>query len=226
MTSLRLKICGLTRREDARIAASLGASYLGTVLVPSSPRFVEPEEAWRLTEGLGVPGVAVVAGLSAGDAADLARRAGSEILQLHGDESPETVDELRSAGPWRVWKALRVRGRETLEEEIPRYVDVADGILLDGWHPERLGGTGTTFSWDEAAPHLEPLRGRVELIVAGGLTPGNVARAVSALDPDTVDVSSGVESAPGVKDSSLLRTLFRRASASTEPDSTAESTTP
>lgn len=220
MSPLRIKICGLTRRQDAEIAAALGASYLGTVLVPGSPRCVEPEAARRITEGLGVPAVAVMADQEPRGAAELARRAGSSVVQLHGDESPETAAEIRGSGRWKVWKALRIRDAGELEGQLPSWIDVVDGILLEGRSAEGLGGTGAAFPWEEVAPLLAGLRGRVELVAAGGLTPENVNRAISVLDPDAVDVSSGVEASPGIKDPRLLRGFFRGAG-SLDPEAAA-----
>lgn len=212
MPPLRIKICGLTRRQDAEAAARLGASYLGTVLVRSSPRYVEPEVARRLTEGLGVSGVAVVADRTPAEVAELARRAGSVIVQLHGDETPDTVSELRALGSWKVWKALRIEGRGDLERVLSSWVGVVDGLLLDGRSRAGLGGTGTRFRWEEVCPVLGEIRGRVAIVAAGGLTPENVVRAVSLLGPDVVDVSSGVETSPGRKDPALLRAFIRSAS--------------
>lgn len=213
----RVKICGLTRRLDAEAAARLGASYLGTVLVPGSPRHVTPEEARRVTEGLEAVPVAVVADLGVAGTVEAAGAAGAEVVQLHGSETVREVTEVADAGPWKVWKVLRLGAGALDRDAALEFSDVADGLLLDAWHPRRLGGTGRPFPWDEAAPLLAELRGRVLRIAAGGLDPSNVGRAVEVLDPDVVDVSSGVESEPGVKDQARIRRFLRRARSAGAP---------
>ena len=196
----RVKICGLTRREDALYAAEAGADYLGVVLVPDSPRYLDPAAARRIVEGLAPSAVVVVADLAVGAAAGVAREVGASVIQLHGEESPEVVALLRDAGPWKVWKALRVRGLDDVEEGLDRYGSVVDGILLDGWHPNHRGGTGRAFSWDEVEGVGRDIPPGVSFIAAGGLGPENVGEAIRRLRPHVVDVSSGVERSPGIKD--------------------------
>ncbi|HSR42416.1 MAG TPA: phosphoribosylanthranilate isomerase, partial [Longimicrobiales bacterium] len=146
-TAPRVKVCGLTRLRDARAAAAAGAEYLGAVLVPSSPRAVDAASAARIGEAR--PGSLVVVSADAEPAvlASRARRAEAAVLQLHGDESPADVRRLGEEGSWRVWKAVRVRGAEDVEDALERYGPVADALLLDGWHRDRLGGTGASFPW-------------------------------------------------------------------------------
>lgn len=208
---MKVKICGLTRREDAMAAVEAGADYLGTVLVAGSPRHLEPEEAREVTADLEAEPVAVVANLGVEGTVKAAQASGARVVQLHGDETPDQVRRIAEAGPWRVWKALRIQDPVAARQDVLDHATEADGILLDGWHPERLGGSGVVFPWEEGAALMETLRGRVERVVAGGLDPENVARAVRVLRPEVVDVSSGVESSPGVKDHRLVRTFIRNA---------------
>ncbi len=205
---VRVKICGLTRREDAVMAAREGADYLGVVLVPGSPRALDPYQARGVVEGLGLPAVAVVADLDVRQAAEAARAAGASVLQLHGGEPPEVLRALREEGPWKVWKALRIRGKDHFLEGLARYGEAVDGLLLDGWHPRRLGGTGTAFPWREVGELRERFPPGLSLIAAGGLTPDNVGEALLRLRPEVVDVSSGVERHPGVKDPQRLRAFM------------------
>jgi phosphoribosylanthranilate isomerase len=135
------------------------------------------------------------------------------VLQLHGAETPEEAAELRAAGPWRVWKAVRVRDEEDLLDAVDLYAEVVDGLLLDGWSAHAEGGTGTRFDWDDVAPHRVLLPETCELIVAGGLTSESVAHMVDVLRPDVVDVSSGVESAPGRKSASKMAAFVASARA-------------
>jgi phosphoribosylanthranilate isomerase len=195
-----VKICGLTRREDARAALRAGAAYLGVVLVPGTPRALTAEEARGVTEGLPLPVVAVVADQLLSIVVRDATALGAAVIQLHGEEAPAYVDEVRGAGPWEVWKALRVRKAEEVLRGFQAYGDVAHGFLLDGWHPSQRGGAGVSFSWETVSKVRAALPTGLRLIAAGGLNPGNVEEAIRRLSPHVVDVSSGVEVSPGIKD--------------------------
>jgi phosphoribosylanthranilate isomerase len=211
---VRVKICCVRRAEDAREAVAAGADYVGALLSPGFGRSVEAHAAARFLEGAGATLVAVVVDAGVQKTVRLARAAGAGVIQLHGSEPPEALRALREEGNWRLWKATRVRGASDLEQAFEQWGDVADGILLDGFREGSVGGTGTTFPWES----LESLRGslpeRLELIVAGGLTPENVAEAVARLAPDVVDVSSGVEASLGVKDPAKVRAFVANARAS------------
>lgn len=202
--SLAFKVCGLTRRADAELAVEAGAAYLGVVLAPGYRRSVTPRDAGVMLDGLPATPVGVFVDaeeetlLRAGEAARLG------VLQLHGDEPPELAARLRGAG-WRVWKAVRVRGGGDVTRAARAYAGAADALLLDGWSPAAHGGTGTCFAWAEVAAALAALPPGLALVAAGGLTPGNVAEASRLLRPAVVDVSSGVEAAPGRKDPALVR---------------------
>lgn len=211
MSHPAVKVCGLTRREDALAAARAGASYLGVVLAPGGKRTVGLEQAAKLLDGLGVRRVGVFV-----DAApETLRRSGDalslDVLQLHGDESPEQVRDVVAAGPWRVWKAVRVRTADDFLRSVDKFADCADGLLLDGWHPEAPGGTGTRFPWEAIAEHRAKLPTHLYLVAAGGLRAENVAHVCALLQPSAVDVSSGVEHAPGVKDADAIRAFVAAA---------------
>ena len=222
------KICGITRPEDARLAEEGGASYVGAVLVPGSPRYLDPEGARRVADAVAIPLVVVTANLTAVEAHAAAEAAGARAIQLHGDESGETIVALREldaasgASPRELWKAVRVRGNgegsgppgaaaAQVGEALRRWAPLVDVLLLDAWSPSALGGTGTSFPW-EALEALDALRAQLppgfRLGVAGGLDPGNVAEAIRRLRPDLVDVSSGVEASPGVKDPARIRAFL------------------
>lgn len=211
MISLKVKICGLTRDEDARAAAAAGADYVGTVLVPGTPRAVRPERAAELREACGLPLVLVVADEDPSALARAAEVAGASVLQLHGQETPQQVRDLRGAGDWEIWKVVRMGGEGNLVDAVEAFGDLVDGIVLDTWHPDLLGGSGVTFDWGTAESVRRALPPRVSLIAAGGLRPENLEEAVGALSPDVVDVSSGVEASPGIKDPSKIRAFVREA---------------
>jgi phosphoribosylanthranilate isomerase len=207
-----VKICGLTRPEDAMLAASLGAWALGVILAPESPRFVDLEQAASLLDAgaAAAPaeiervGVFVNAGIGEMEAA--VRACGLTAVQLHGEESPEDCEQVRRRIGVKVIKALRVSGEDSLRGVVQFDTDL---VLLDTYQPERRGGTGEVFDWSLAAALPEGLRsGR--MILSGGLNPENVAEAVLAVHPFAVDTASGVESAPGVKDREKLVSFFKR----------------
>lgn len=204
MTLPEIKVCGLTRPADARAASEAGASFLGAVLAPGGKRTVTPEVARVIFGDLPARrvGVFVNAGLDELEAA--ARAAGLHVLQLHGDEPPELAAALRARG-WTVWKALRPRSGAEFAAEAPRWAGAVDALLLDGFSTAARGGTGASFPWAEVAANRAALPDGASLVAAGGLRPDNVAEAASILRPHVLDVSSGVESAPGIKDEEAIR---------------------
>lgn len=199
---VRVKICGITNREDALMAVGEGADALGFVFHRESPRHITPERALEIISILPpfvqAVGLFVNADLDfVNDTVDLC---GLDLVQLHGDETPEFCFAVKR----RVIKAFRVKDITSLEP-IKDY-RVA-GHLLDAYSPKAFGGTGVTFNWEAAkvAKQYGPV------ILAGGLTPGNVRQAVEKVEPYAVDVSSGVEAAPGKKDPVKVREFVRRA---------------
>ena len=210
--SVRVKICGLTRPEDARAADAAGAAYLGVVLTAGFGRSVAPSMARALVEGTSALKVAVVVDETADGAAAAAGALGADVIQLHGIESPAVLDELRARGGWDLWKAVRAQSIEDVERAVEAYSRVADGILVEGWKEGPPGVGGARLALDPArvralVPHS------VALILAGGLGPDSVADAVRSFRPDVVDVSSGVERALGVKDHGRVRAFVRAARA-------------
>jgi phosphoribosylanthranilate isomerase len=207
----RVKICGLTRPGDAALSADAGADLVGCVLVGSSPRAVSTERAGEIRAAARLPLVVVVAGIGEDDVARAAERAGASVVQLHGDEDAAFLEGIRARGPWKIWKALRVKDPAELPRMSAPFSGLVDGLLLDGWDPDRLGGTGVPFDWSAVARVRSSLGSHTELIAAGGLRPENVNRAIELLHPDVVDVSSGVEARPGVKDPDLVRAFISNA---------------
>lgn len=195
----RIKICGITTREDALIAAELGASAIGILFWPASPRFVEHERARAIVRALppfvGAVGVFVN---QVQEAAELAPDLGLTAVQFHGDEAPDSYRGF----PVPVIKAVAVRDESSREDAAAVPADVT--VLLDAADPEKRGGTGRVVDWAIAAAIARSRR----TILSGGLSPANVAAAIAAVAPYAIDVSSGVESAPGRKDHAKLRELF------------------
>jgi phosphoribosylanthranilate isomerase len=197
VTAVRVKVCGITSPEDALLAAEAGASAIGLIFWPNSPRFVDRAMARRIVDAL--PSFVLRVGVFVDQSLDMLTRTsddvGLDIIQLHGSERPEMVACL----PRRVLKAIRV-GAESVLEEVQQYESAA--ILLDTKDEQRPGGTGQSFDWRLA----QQVRAKVPfLVLAGGLTPENVAAAIKSVGPDAVDVSSGVESRPGKKDPVKLK---------------------
>lgn len=208
---VRVKVCGITRYEDGLNAGRAGAAYLGIIASEGFSRSAPLSLGARLARETGVPLVAVTVDEPVARLARIAQDSAASVLQLHGEEPPETLRGLRERGRWKLWKALRVRTSDEVERALERYGEWIDGILLDGWHPEHKGGSGARFPWDLVAPLREAFPRDLDFIVAGGLTPSNVAAAVLALRPDVVDVSSGVEMEKGLKDAGRVRTFIENA---------------
>ncbi len=211
MSDVRIKICGVCSAEDARAAQELGASYLGMILSQGFNRSLLPDQGVDIALAVDIPVVAVLVDESVDEAARIATLVGASVIQLHGEESPVFVRELRARGDWAIWKAVRVRGPEDVSRAVSEYAVSVDALLLDAWHPERPGGGGVTFEWEDFASVRDMLPSGVELIAAGGLDPDNVGRAVRLISPDVVDVSSGVELAPRLKDHGLIRSFVANA---------------
>ncbi len=193
-----VKVCGLTRPEDARNAFEAGATRNGVIFAPKSPRVVTPEQAEAIgrASSAGLVGVFVNAPIE--QVCGLVETIGLEAVQLHGDEGADYVARLRGAlpEPTEIWQVERV------DDELSISKTGADAVLLDTFDPDRRGGTGKSFDWsllDDAA--LD------SVVLSGGLSPENAARA-DQIGARTLDVNSGVESAPGVKDPNLLDEFF------------------
>lgn len=187
----RVKICGITTAEDAAAAARAGADALGFVFVPGTPRYLPAEVAAEIIGGLPpfVTPVGVFLDQPAEEILTTVSRCGLRVVQLHGGEPPELCRMI----PVPVIKAFRIRGPEDLA---PLAWYPARAFLLDAYVEGKPGGTGTAFPWKLAIGATS----RAPIVLAGGLTPENVAEAVRRVRPYGVDVSSGVESAPGRKD--------------------------
>ncbi|HEX6041708.1 phosphoribosylanthranilate isomerase [Longimicrobium sp.] len=203
-----VKVCGLTRRDDAETAVDAGAAYLGAILAPGYRRTVTADAAGVIFRSLQATPVGVFVDAGEDEILAAARTAGIRVVQLHGNETPELADRVRSAG-YQAWKAVRVRHADDVAAALARYAGAVDALLLDGYDPSAAGGTGTRFDWAAVAARLGALPDGLRLIAAGGLRPDNVAEAVRTLRPHAVDVSSGVEQAPGVKDPASVRAFVR-----------------
>jgi len=188
----RVKICGITRKQDVTAAVDAGADALGFVFYEPSPRYVTPDVARELVGA--VPAFVSATGLFVNPEEAWVRTVLSKVpldlLQFHGDESPEFCDSFGV----RWIKAVRVRETWDIEDAFHRYGN-ASGLLVDAWDPRKYGGTGQSFNWS-LIPNERPL----PLILAGGLASDNVSAAVAQVQPWAVDVSGGVESSKGIKD--------------------------
>jgi phosphoribosylanthranilate isomerase len=202
---LFVKICGLTSPEDAVAAVEAGADAVGFVFWPKSPRAVTPERAAQIGRALpaAVVRVGVFVDAPEPEMARVAELAGLDLLQLHGNEAPAAAGALCRPA----WKALRVGPGFVSRDALP-WAGRVSGLLLDTKADDAPGGTGRTFDWALARRAREHAS---FLMLAGGLTPANVAQAIRAAAPDGVDVSSGVESAPGRKDVDKLRAFVAAA---------------
>ena len=204
--SVRVKICGLTNLEDARVAVDAGADALGFIFFPGSPRYVTQASAARVIAQLPpfVSKVGVFVNETFEMIQEIARATGIDTLQLHGDETPELCEAL-ARERFKVVKAFRVKDQHSLGALKNFH---ASAFLLDSYVPGQLGGTGAKFNWDLA---IQAAGLGTPIILAGGLVPENIRDAVSKVAPYAVDVSSGVESAPGQKDHAKVRAFIAAA---------------
>jgi phosphoribosylanthranilate isomerase len=195
----KIKFCGITRLTDAELAVSAGAWAIGLIFWPGSPRRCTPEAAAGIAAAVKrrVEVVGVFVNPTLDELVTRADEIGLTMLQLHGEEGPAFCAEAARRTGCKVIKAVRVRSRADIQALTAIHTDYH---LLDSYAAGVPGGTGETFSWEIARTH----RGPVPLILSGGLNPDNVAEAIGAVRPFAVDVASGVEAEPGVKDPEKL----------------------
>lgn len=211
--ALRVKICGITKPDQGHAIAEAGASMLGFICVPVSPRYVTPAQIAQVVATLplspdtGRPGcecVGVFVNASLEVIQETVAIAQLTGVQLHGDESPEFCRQLKQLLPdLELIKALRIPSAEALNQA-NLYDQAVDTLLLDAYHPTLSGGTGKTIDWG-SLQHFQPTR---PWLLAGGLTPDNVLEALQLTHPTGIDLSSGVELSPGIKDLQKINQLF------------------
>lgn len=221
MTEIRVKICGITNFDDARVALEAGADYLGFILYPKSPRYIAPEKVRELRLGVGdwtyqspLPNpqpprfVGVFVNETVEHISEILAVTALDYAQIHGDESPDFLRQL--AG--KAYKAVRPADAESARTEAARFaplgLEEGPQLMIDAYDPAEYGGTGKKADWHVGA---ELAARYPRLMLAGGLTPANVAQAIRAVRPWAVDVSSGVEASPGRKDHEAVRAFLRAA---------------
>ncbi len=202
--ALKVKICGITNLEDARFCAGAGADFLGFIQYPRSPRYVDPETAKEIiTWVYGPKAVGVFVNEDAESVNRTAEAAGFDLVQLHGDESPDVCAQIERP----VIKAFRIPPETTADEiraQMEPYREHAAYFLLDTHHPTLWGGTGETFDWQ----HARALAADFPIFLAGGLNAQNVEEAVRRVRPLGIDLSSSLEAHPGKKDFDKLNAFF------------------
>ncbi len=202
---VRIKVCGLTDPSEAKAVAEAGADAIGLVFA-KSPRQIDPDRAREIVQNL--PPMVQTVGVFVNESSEKIRQiidyCGLDLVQLHGEETPEICEQLAP----RVIKAWRIRTKADIQALLP-YQEVVKAFLLDAWSQSAHGGTGETFDWSIAIEAKKVLSRPI--ILAGGLKPENVAQAVKQVRPWGVDVSSGVENAPGEKNIDLVADFIRRA---------------
>ena len=207
----KVKICGIRTAEAMLAAVAAQTEYVGLVFFPPSPRNISVADAVPLADAARGRAAIVALTVDADDALveDIMRRVRPDMLQLHGSETPARAAALRRRFHTKVMKAIKVETRADAEVALA-YAEVADLILFDAKPPkgaDRPGGHGAVFDWRL----LDTVAGKVPFMLSGGLTPENVAEAIRATGAETVDVSSGVETAPGVKSVALIQAFIAAA---------------
>lgn len=204
--AVEVKICGLCRPEDGAHAAAAGAAYAGVILSPGFGRSRTLSQAASIFEAAGLRRAGVFVDAAPGDLLRAAERLRLDVVQLHGSESPAAAAAVSAAG-FAVWKAVRPRGAAELRDAAVAYGGAVDGLLLEGRSGRGIGGVGAALDWRAVAGARDAVGG-LRVILAGGLTPGNVAGAIALLRPDIADVSSGVEDGPGRKSARLVEAFI------------------
>lgn len=207
----KVKFCGMTRPQDAALAAEIGVSYVGVVFA-DGPRCVTPAQARAILDAAGtrVKRVGVFGSNAPDEIGRVAEEARLDVVQLHADPTTDDVRAVRKKFVGEVWAAIRIAGSH-IPTESEKLFTAADAIVLDARSERGLGGTGQALPWSDMAVDLARDRGSAAVVLAGGLKPDNVATAVRTLAPDIVDVSSGVEISPGIKDPWLMREFYAAA---------------
>ncbi|MBD2210256.1 phosphoribosylanthranilate isomerase [Nostoc linckia FACHB-104] len=203
---MRVKICGITQPQQSVAIASLGATALGFICVPTSPRYVNVQQILAAVAPLPqqIDKIGVFANASIQEISQTVVNSNLTGVQLHGNEAPEFCYQLRQALPEvEIIKALRISHHEHLKQ-VGEYTNYIDTLLLDAYHPQHLGGTGQTIDWTM----LQQFNPSCPWFLAGGLTPDNILDALSLVKPNGIDLSSGVERKPGDKDLDLVAKLF------------------
>lgn len=204
---MRVKICGITKVEQGQAIAKLGATALGFICVEASPRYVTPQQIQAIVAQLLQPVdcIGVFADTTIEEITQVVSSSNLSAVQLHGNESPQFCHRLRQTLPEvEILKALRVKTPECLHQAA-KYASCVDSLLLDAYHPQLLGGTGKTLDWKT----LQKFRPTYPWLLAGGLTPHNILEALQGLQPQGIDLSSGVERSPGDKDLDKVALLFK-----------------
>jgi phosphoribosylanthranilate isomerase len=198
-----IKICGLTRSVDAEYADAAGVEYLG-VIFAGGPRERTPMQARDTLAGRRARKVGVFADQPEDVIATMVEIVGLDVVQLHGGVEPGRVERVRAATGKEVWAVVRTADG-LLPERVEELCEAADALLIDAHVPGQLGGSGVQVPWDRLGESLDALDYHPRIVLAGGLTPDNVAEAIDLVAPNVVDVSSGVESSAGIKDHARLR---------------------
>lgn len=192
----KVKICGITSLEDARFVSGALAHFLGFIFYEESPRFIDPSKAGAIINWIeGPKSVGVFVNQSLDDVNMIGRQTGIDYVQLHGEETPEYCQLVDKP----VIKAIHVREGDTpdsLQRRIQPYLEVVDNLLFDTKSEKLWGGTGQSFDWTL----LEEVTGKLPFFLSGGLNPENIRRAWNSVRPYAVDISSGLEAEPGIKD--------------------------
>ena len=207
--ALDIKICGLKTDEALAAALAGGASHVGFIFFAKSPRYVDPAEAGRLRQAARGKASAVAVTVDAGDAFldEMVAKMSPDMLQLHGSETPERVVEVKARYGLPVMKALSLSEAADIERIKP-FIGIADRFLFDAKPPkgsELPGGNGVAFDWRI----LAGLDAGLDYMLSGGLNAANIGDALRSANPPAIDISSGVESAPGVKEPALIEQFFR-----------------
>jgi len=206
---LKLKICGLTQALQAVEIALLGVDAIGFICVPSSPRYIAPDQISKITQKIAqfpkLLRVGVFANAELNTIQETITISQINTIQLHGQESPEYVKTIKTQfSDYTLIKALRIKDQASLDQA-QIYAPLVDILLLDAYHPEQLGGTGQAWDWSL----LQNFRPGCEWWLAGGLNPENVSIAIQLTQPNGIDLSSGVELSPGQKSIAKIKTLIQ-----------------